>query len=81
MTNVDYLTSPERFMLIWLTQDDRGGQIGECRGPTLDRLMRLDLVAYADPDRADDWGYVILTDGGRKVATAIQADERSRVKP
>lgn len=60
---VPTLNPYERATLEWLGKEDRNA-LGECSGPSLDRLVELGLAVITEKERGD-WANVTLTDAGR----------------
>lgn len=56
------LSSSETFLLRWLAAGE--GSIGECRGPSLDTLLRHGLATLDDPKVPRN--YVVITEAGRQ---------------
>lgn len=55
------LTKDEWFLLEWLAKEDKGGQLGECKGPALDSLVAKGLATIADPKAGHGWDYAWAT--------------------
>jgi len=80
----DAMTSNERFLLQWLSQED--GQYGECYGPSLDALVRYGFAKIGDEESGTDNNFIAkgrsimyravsITDAGR---AALQSERTSR---
>lgn len=64
------LTIDEQFVLAWLSETDRGGLYGECKGTRLATLVAKGLAELPEP--LDDEGYVILTQAGRRALAELE---------
>lgn len=67
------LTSQERFLLEWLSQEDES-HYGECEGSALNVLVNSGLAQVKHSER-NGWALVSLTEAGWKALTEIEASD------